>query len=110
MEERRTSGELVFKTSILGFADCRADVYRGEEQIAEKIPITTGGNDLPEALVYNRYNAGLRGTELLAPTPSDVIDYNDIKRMWGHKWKYAPHKRKPKKYKENLRWVYVGKA
>lgn len=65
--------------------------------------------DLPVALVYNRYNAGLRGTELLAPTPSDVIDYNDIKRMWGHKWKYAPHKRKPKKYKGNLRWVYVGK-
>lgn len=66
--------------------------------------------DLPVALVYKRYNAGLRGAELIAPTPSDVIDYNDIKRMWGHKWKYAPHKRKPKKHKENLRWVYVGKA
>lgn len=89
--------------------------------IIESIMFTTGritqpltrwaeDYDLPEALVYNRYNAGLRGTELLAPTPSDVIDYNDIKRMWGHKWKYAPHKRKPKKYKENLRWVYVGKA
>lgn len=65
--------------------------------------------DLPVGLVYKRYNAGLRGAELIAPTPSDVIDYNDIKRMWGHKWKYAPHKRKPKKYKENLRWVYVGR-
>ncbi len=43
VEERRASGELVFKTSILGFADCRADVYRGAEQIAEKLPITTGG-------------------------------------------------------------------
>ena len=39
--------------------------------------------DLPVALVYKRYNAGLRGAELIAPTPSDVIDYNDIKRMWG---------------------------
>ena len=88
--------------------------------IIESIMFTTGritqpltrwaaDYDLPVALVYKRYNAGLRGTELLAPTPSDVIDYNDIKRMWGHKWKYAPHKRKPKKYKENLRWVYVGK-
>ena len=64
--------------------------------------------DLPVGLVYKRYNAGLRGAELIAPTPRDVIDYNDIKRMWGHKWTYAPHKRKPKKYKENLRWVYVG--
>lgn len=65
--------------------------------------------DLPVALIYKRYYAGLRGTELLAPTPSDVIDYNDIKRMWGHRWKYAPHKRKPKKYNGNQRWVYVGK-
>lgn len=88
--------------------------------IIESIMFTTGritqsltrwaeDYDLPVGLVYKRYNAGLRGAELIAPTPSDVIDYNDIKRMWGHKWKYAPHKRKPKKYKENLRWVYVGR-
>lgn len=88
--------------------------------IIESIMFTTGritqpptrwaeDYDLPVGLVYKRYNAGLRGEELIAPTPSDVIDYNDIKRMWGHKWKYAPHKRKPKKYKENLRWVYVGR-
>lgn len=78
--------------------------------IAQPLTRWAADYDLPVALVYNRYNAGLRGTELLAPTPSDVIDYNDIKRMWGHKWKYAPNKRKPKKYKENLRWVYVGQA
>lgn len=88
--------------------------------IIESITFTTGritqslarwaeDYDLPVGLVYKRYIAGLRGAELIAPTPSDVIDYNDIKRMWGHKWTYAPHRRKPKKYKENLRWVYVGK-
>lgn len=88
--------------------------------IIESIMFTTGritqsltrwaeDYDLPVGLVYKRYNAGLRGEELIAPTPSDVIDYNDIKRMWGHKWKYAPHRRKPKKHKENLRWVYVGR-
>lgn len=43
IDEKRDPGELVFKTNVLGFADCRADIFRGEDRIAEKLPITTGG-------------------------------------------------------------------
>ena len=74
-------------------------------------PLTRWANDydIPVALIYKRYYLGLNGYDLIAPTPSDIIDYNDIRRIWHGKWRYNPAiKRKTKKYKENLRWVYVG--
>lgn len=42
--------------------------------------------DLPVALIYKRYYSGLRGAELLAPTPADILYYDDLKRLWPRKW------------------------
>ena len=43
VEDDRNRNELIFKLDVIGFADCTADVYYGDTQLAEKAPVTTGG-------------------------------------------------------------------
>lgn len=68
--------------------------------------------ELSVSLIYKRYYEGARGDQLIEPTPCDILYPEDVKQLWGcnRRWIYKPkEKQKPKYFKDNRRWVYVGK-
>lgn len=56
-----------------------------------------------------RYRLGLRGDDLIAPELDNLVTRNDIHKLWGGRWEYVRKHKIWNKYRENARWVYVGR-
>ena len=68
---------------------------------------------LTTRIVCKRYHAGYRNEELLRPSEDDRLSRSDVEKLWRGRWTYCGSQNSfvvgKKCFRDNLRWVYVGK-
>lgn len=55
---------------------------------------------------YDRYISGIRGEALFALKENELATRQDVRELWGGRW--TREKRKPARWNDKKKWVYVG--
>lgn len=88
-----------------------------DDGTVEKHTLSAWGKryDLDPWTIYDRYKRGVVGQDLLAPMRNDRLSAEVVYRLWHGRWRYVKKvKRKHTDepcvmWRDNLRWVFVGK-